>query len=64
MIILIGRKPNLILKFNFSIKARIMKYSKLIEPKEMTSEMKSRIKQNIRTSRVKVHIQHILPSLF
>jgi predicted small metal-binding protein len=35
-----------------------------IDPKEMTSEMKSRIKQNIRASRVMVRIQHTLPKLF
>jgi len=35
-----------------------------IDPKEMTSEMKSRIKQNIRTSRIMVRVQHTLPKLF
>jgi predicted small metal-binding protein len=35
-----------------------------IDPEEMTSEMKSRIKQNIRASRVTVRVQHTLPKLF
>jgi len=35
-----------------------------IDPKEMTSEMKSRIKQNIRASRVTVRVHHTLPKLF
>jgi predicted small metal-binding protein len=35
-----------------------------IDPKEMTSGMKSRIKQNIRASRVMVRVQHTLPKLF
>jgi predicted small metal-binding protein len=35
-----------------------------IDPNEMTSEMKSRIKQNIRASRVMVRVQYTLPKLF
>jgi predicted small metal-binding protein len=35
-----------------------------IDPKEMTSEMKSKIKQSIRASRVTVRVQHTLPKLF
>jgi predicted small metal-binding protein len=35
-----------------------------IDPKEMTSEMKSRIKQNIKASRATVRVQHALPKLF
>ena len=35
-----------------------------IDPKEMTSETKSRIKQNIKASRVTVRVQHALPKLF
>lgn len=35
-----------------------------IDPREMTSEMKSRIKQNIKESSVTVHVQHTLPKLF
>jgi predicted small metal-binding protein len=31
-----------------------------IDPEEMTSEMKSRIKQNIRASRVKMRVHHTL----
>ena len=35
-----------------------------IDPREMTSEMKSRIKQNTKESRVTVRVQHTLPKLF
>jgi predicted small metal-binding protein len=34
-----------------------------IDPREMTSEMKLRIKQNIKASRVTVHVQHTMPKL-
>jgi predicted small metal-binding protein len=35
-----------------------------IDPKEMTSQMKSRIRQNIKASSVMVRVQHAMPKLF
>jgi predicted small metal-binding protein len=35
-----------------------------INPEEMTSEMKSKIKENIHASRDKVRAQHLLPRVF
>jgi predicted small metal-binding protein len=35
-----------------------------IDPKEMTAQMKSRIRQSIKASSVMVRVQHAMPKLF